>query len=71
MIARTLATPEIRDELVKHGANPMSMSQSEFARFVLTESESAAYHQSCRNQGSAIQVQRPLVIFVYFCYHPN
>jgi tripartite-type tricarboxylate transporter receptor subunit TctC len=41
-IARTLATPEVRDELVKHGADPMSMSQPEFARFVLTESESAA-----------------------------
>lgn len=41
-IARTLATPEVRDELVKHGADPMNMSQPDFARFVLSESESAA-----------------------------
>jgi len=41
-IARTLATPEVRDELVRHGADPMNMTQSEFASFVLTESESAA-----------------------------
>ena len=41
-IARTLATPEVRDELVKHGADPLSMTQPEFARFVQTESESAA-----------------------------
>jgi tripartite-type tricarboxylate transporter receptor subunit TctC len=41
-IARALATPDLRDWLVKHGADPMSMSQPEFARFVLSESESAA-----------------------------
>jgi len=41
-IARALATPDLRDWLAKHGADPMSMSQSEFARFVLSESESAA-----------------------------
>ena len=41
-IARTLATPEVRDELAKHGADPMSMTQPEFAHFVLSESESAA-----------------------------
>jgi hypothetical protein len=28
--------------LAKHGADPMSMTQPEFARFVLSESESAA-----------------------------
>ena len=41
-IARALAAPDLRDWLAKHGADPMSMTQSEFARFVLTESESAA-----------------------------
>ncbi|HKV60423.1 MAG TPA: tripartite tricarboxylate transporter substrate-binding protein [Candidatus Acidoferrum sp.] len=41
-IARVLAAPEMRDWLAKHGANPMSMTQPEFARFVLSESESAA-----------------------------
>ncbi len=42
-IARTLARPDVRDELVQHGADPMSMTQPEFARFVLSESESAAH----------------------------
>src|SRR6266446_9452627 len=41
-IARVLATPDLRDSLAKHGADPMSMTQPEFARFVLSESESAA-----------------------------
>jgi tripartite-type tricarboxylate transporter receptor subunit TctC len=41
-IARVLAAPDLRDWLVKHGADPMSMTQPEFARFVLSESESAA-----------------------------
>jgi tripartite-type tricarboxylate transporter receptor subunit TctC len=36
------AMPEMREWLVEHGADPMSMSQAEFARFVLGESESAA-----------------------------
>ena len=41
-IARVLATPDVRDLLAKHGADPMNMTQPEFARFVLSESESAA-----------------------------
>jgi tripartite-type tricarboxylate transporter receptor subunit TctC len=41
-IARALATPDLREWLAQHGADPMSMSQPEFARFVLSESESAA-----------------------------
>jgi tripartite-type tricarboxylate transporter receptor subunit TctC len=41
-IARVLAAPDLRDQLAKHGADPMSMTQPEFARFVLSESESAA-----------------------------
>jgi tripartite-type tricarboxylate transporter receptor subunit TctC len=40
-IARVLAAPDLRDRLAKHGADPMSMTQPEFARFVLSESESA------------------------------
>jgi tripartite-type tricarboxylate transporter receptor subunit TctC len=41
-IAHALAAPDVRDRLAKHGADPMSMTQPEFARFVLSESESAA-----------------------------
>jgi tripartite-type tricarboxylate transporter receptor subunit TctC len=41
-IARALATPDLCDWLVKHGSDPMSMTQPEFARFVVSESESAA-----------------------------
>ena len=42
VIARALATPDLRDWLVKHGGVPMSMTQPEFARFVVSESENAA-----------------------------
>jgi tripartite-type tricarboxylate transporter receptor subunit TctC len=41
-IARALTTPDLRDWLVKHGGDPMSMTQPEFARFVVSESENAA-----------------------------
>jgi tripartite-type tricarboxylate transporter receptor subunit TctC len=41
-IGRALAAPDLRDQLEKHGADPMSMTQPEFAHFVLRESESAA-----------------------------
>jgi len=41
-IARALAAPDLREWLAKHGCDPMSMSQPEFARFVLSESDSAA-----------------------------
>ena len=41
-ITDTMATPDLRDWLAKHGADSMSMTQPEFARFVLTESERAA-----------------------------
>lgn len=41
-IARALAAPDLRDWLASHGADPMGMTQAEFARFVLRESESAA-----------------------------
>ncbi len=41
-IARVLAAPDLRDWLANHGADSMSMTQAEFARFVLSESESAA-----------------------------
>jgi tripartite-type tricarboxylate transporter receptor subunit TctC len=42
-IARALAAPDLRDWLVKHGGDPMSMTQLEFARFVVSESESGAH----------------------------
>jgi len=41
-IAQVMATPDLRDWLAKHGADPMRMTQPEFARFVLSESERAA-----------------------------
>jgi tripartite-type tricarboxylate transporter receptor subunit TctC len=41
-IARALAEPNMREWLAKHGADPMNMTQPEFASFVHTESESAA-----------------------------
>jgi tripartite-type tricarboxylate transporter receptor subunit TctC len=41
-IARALAAQDLQDQLAKHGANPMRMTQPEFAHFVLGESESAA-----------------------------
>jgi len=41
-LARVLASPDMRDWIAKNGADPMSMTQPEFARFVLSESESAA-----------------------------
>ena len=41
-IGRALATPDLRDWVTKHGGEPMSMTQPEFARFVQGESESAA-----------------------------
>jgi hypothetical protein len=41
-IARALSDPGVRASLVKQGAQPMSMTQPDFTRFVLRESESAA-----------------------------
>ena len=41
-IGRVLAGPDLRDWVAKHGGEPMSMMQPEFARFVQSESESAA-----------------------------
>jgi tripartite-type tricarboxylate transporter receptor subunit TctC len=41
-IARVLAEPDLREWLAKHGADPMNMTQPEFARFVRSEGESAA-----------------------------
>jgi tripartite-type tricarboxylate transporter receptor subunit TctC len=40
-IKRVLAEPNLRDWITKHGGEPMNMTQPEFARFVLRESESA------------------------------
>jgi tripartite-type tricarboxylate transporter receptor subunit TctC len=41
-IAHALAAPDVRDRPARHGADPMSMTQPEFARFVVSESENAA-----------------------------
>ena len=41
-IARALSDPAVRAVLVTHGGEPMSMTQSDFTRFVRGESESAA-----------------------------
>lgn len=41
-IAQVMATPDLGDWLIKHGADPISMTPPEFARFVLSESERAA-----------------------------
>ena len=41
-IARALAAPDLREWIAKHGGDPMNMTQPEFARFVSSESESAA-----------------------------
>jgi tripartite-type tricarboxylate transporter receptor subunit TctC len=41
-IAHVLAGPPVRDWIAKHGGEPLSMTQPEFARFVQSESESAA-----------------------------
>ena len=41
-IARALSDPGVRASLVKHGGEPMSMTQPDFTRFVLRASESAA-----------------------------
>lgn len=40
-VARALADPGLRTWIDKHGAHPMTMSQAEFAAFVLSEVESA------------------------------
>ena len=42
-IASVLATQDMRDWVVTHGGEPMKMTQAEFARFVLSESKSAAH----------------------------
>ena len=41
-VARALAAPDLHEWIAQHGADPMSMTQPEFERFVLSESESAA-----------------------------
>lgn len=41
-LGRVMGAPDLRDSLAKDGAEPMIMTQPEFARFVVSESESAA-----------------------------
>ena len=48
-IARAVAGPDLRDWIAKHGGEPMGMTQPEFARFVQSESQSAARLISSRN----------------------
>ena len=48
-IGRVMGGPDLRDWIMKHGGEPMSMTQPEFARFVQGESESAARLISSRN----------------------
>ena len=42
-ISSILAAPDLHDSLAKHGADVMNMTQAEFAKFVLSESENAAH----------------------------
>jgi tripartite-type tricarboxylate transporter receptor subunit TctC len=41
-IGVAMSMPALREWVAEHGADPLSMTQPEFARFVLSESESAA-----------------------------
>jgi tripartite-type tricarboxylate transporter receptor subunit TctC len=41
-IAQSLAEPDLREWFVEHGAEPMSSTQPEFARFMLSERDRAA-----------------------------
>jgi tripartite-type tricarboxylate transporter receptor subunit TctC len=41
-IGRVLAGPDLREWIVKHGGEPMSMTQPELVRFVESESDGAA-----------------------------
>jgi tripartite-type tricarboxylate transporter receptor subunit TctC len=41
-LARARAAPDLRDQLAKLGAEPMSMTHREFPGFVRAESEDAA-----------------------------
>ena len=41
-IATAVATPEVRDELLRHDAEPLTMTQAEFTAFVMSESKFAA-----------------------------
>ncbi len=47
-LARVFAEPELRDWVAVHGGELMSMTQPEFARFVLSEAESSARLMNAR-----------------------
>ena len=55
-IAQVMAAPDMRNWFVKHGADPMSMTQPEFARFVLSESERAARIVNYGGSGPIVDV---------------
>ncbi len=40
-VARAVGSPDVREQIIKLGAEPMSMSQAEFTRFVRSELETA------------------------------
>jgi tripartite-type tricarboxylate transporter receptor subunit TctC len=60
-IGRVLAGSDLRDWVVKHGAEPMNMTQPEFARFVVRESESGLHKARCSKiiPGSCFYSKRP------------
>ena len=41
-IGRVLVGPDLHELIAKHGGEPMSMTQPEFVRFVVSESKGAA-----------------------------
>jgi tripartite-type tricarboxylate transporter receptor subunit TctC len=51
-VTTVLADPDLRDWLATHGAEPVSMTRTEFARFVRMENERAA--QIVKNRGIAL-----------------
>ena len=55
-IAQVMVTPDMRNWFVKHGADPMRMTQPEFARFVLSESERAARIVNYGGSGPIVDV---------------
>jgi len=56
-IARVLAAPDMRDWLAKHGADPMSMTQPEFAHFVVSESENAVRIAKSRRDQTSVKCE--------------
>jgi tripartite-type tricarboxylate transporter receptor subunit TctC len=49
-VARALATPELREQFAKLGAETMSMTPAEFTRFVRSEMASAQHREGSGDQ---------------------